>query len=403
MKYLFILLLLFSIPAFCRSKPFPGFTAHLIGMPAETKAFTNQIPHGESAVRSMVETKSGNVFCGTRVTRGKTPWIFYFNVNHHVVRNEHLWPLDKVIQGEKCITAMVRGKDNCIYGATSNLTNLNYKDQADIKALGYKGGHLFCFHPDIEDLKIKDLGIPFQGEGIAALVSDERRGIIYGITVPSQIFFSFNIIARKAFKLGKLKNVEIWRNRYIGKSTQAMVVDETGNVCGSTAEGKIFKYSHKTHTLDILDFDLPTEGEGGHYDCISALIRTKDNRYFGGTFLDGKLFEFFPQSGRVKALGITGRTGHLRGLAELDGILYGFSGSEKVGSRFFAYNLKTGEYKCFPDFMAYFPRDPDRFKWVPYHIREVVAVKSGVLVAGEDFSNGRIFTYEPQEMDWAVK
>jgi hypothetical protein len=346
---------LFIISSICaRSKPIKGFTAFLLGTPHKDSLFTNQIPHGESAIYAIAETKDGNVVGGTCVKRGKTPWLFYFDIKNQIIKTAYLHPLAKAIQDEKCITSLVCGSGGNIYGATSNLIDMDYKYFADIKALNYKGGHLFRVKPDPADFKIEDLGIPFEGEGIETMVAGKRGDRIYGITVPGQIFFCLNVASGKAEKLADLPDLEIQYNRYIGKCTKALITDKKGNVYGSFFGGRLFKYDVKNQRLDTLDAKVPTEHGGSSYDCISALTRTKKGRIFGGSFLDGKLFEFFPKTGKIKVLGMTGRSGNICGLAEKGKIIYGITGTESSGTRVFAYNMKTGEYKKYPTLQIYF-------------------------------------------------
>jgi hypothetical protein len=388
-------------PVLGRSKPVKGFTAFLLGSPHKDSLFTNQIPHGESAVYALAETRDGNVVGGTCVKRGKTPWLFYFDVNNKIIKTEYLHPLDKVIPGEKCITSLACGKDGNIYGATSNLTRIDYQYFADIRDLNYKGGHLFTVRPERTSFTIEDLGIPFVGEGIETMIAGKKGERIYGITVPGQIFFCLDVASGKVEKLADLPDLELQYNRYIGKSTKALVTDKKGNVYGSFFGGRIFKYDVKKGRLDSLDTELPTERHGASYDCISALTRTRKGRIFGGTFLDGKLFEFFPKTGKIKVLGMTSRSGHISGLAEKDKILYGITGTETSESRFFAYKIKTGEYKTYPQVQIYFHNTERTLKWLPNVLKNMVLLKNGQIVTGDNEDNGHVYTYEPQKTDWA--
>jgi hypothetical protein len=391
MKTIIILMITVLISSLsARSKPVPGFTVFLFGEPAQGRAFTNQLPHGESAVSCLVQADNGLVFAGTRVVHGKTPWLAYFDPVKKSVPSRCLWPLDRWVAGQKCITALVCGPEGVIYGATSDLTDIDYADQADVNPAKYPGGRLFCFKPDTGAFEVKDLGAPFKGEGIGALAADTKRGVIYGITVPSLIVFS--ISDQKAVRLGDLGGVEVWRHLYIGKAPRALGVDDAGRLFGSAPGGKLFQYDPRAQTMSVLETLLPTEGEGHLYDAVSAFVKTASGRIFGGTFLDGKLFELFPETGKVKALGMTGRTGHVRGLAEKGGVLYGFTGSRASGSSFFSYHIDKAEFEAFPGFKVYFK--DSMTKWVPFQLEDILLMKDGVFVAGENDDNGHLFIYE---------
>jgi hypothetical protein len=405
MKYLLMMTaaLLFSQAAFAKSKPFDGFSAYLLGQPDTAAAFTNQAPQGECAVAGLVETADGDVLCGTRVVRGKTPWLFCFGAKDRAIRNESLLPLASIIPGESCIAGLVLTADSSVIGATSFLMDMDYQHPEDIAARNYPGSHLFRARVTGGRVRVKDLGVPFKGETITAMAADRDKSVIFGITAPSQILFSVEARTGKSQELGRLPSLEVEMHRYIGKSTRAMIVDDSGNVWGSAYGGKLFKYDARTRKADTLSAGLPTEwgAEGQAYDCITALVRAKSGRIFGGTFLDGKLFELFPKTGRVRDLGITSRTGNITGLAEKDGVLYGLTGSQSSYSQLFAYNLATAEMVKYPDVKVYFEHTNKKFMYRPCHLRGLLLLRNGTLAMGEDDSNGHFYTYEPQPVDWA--
>ena len=381
-----------------KSKPVPGFTTFLFGQPAQGKAFTHQIPQGECATVCLAQADNGLIYAGTRVVRGATPWIIAYDPAKKSIATGNYWPLAKTVAGEKCISALVAGSDGLLYGSTTNLRTIDYADQEDVKNMAYGGGHLFSLKPDVPNPIITDLGVPFKDEGIAALVSDRKKGVVYGITSPGLVVFALTLANKKVDSLGSLGGVQVWRNLYIGKPAMALVVDDSGCLYGSAPNGKLFKYNPAVKKLSILSSSVPTEGEGQDYDAVTAWVKTTSGRIFGGTFLDGKLFELIPKTGAIKPLGITSRTGHIRGLVERDGILYGFSGSEKTGSRLFAFNIASGEHKSFPEFKVYF-KDVTT-KWIPYQLASFIALKDGSLMAGEDSDNGHLLLYEPTSLEW---
>lgn len=397
-KILTILLLIFTVTVYAKSKPVPGFTTFLFGEPAQGKAFVHQLPQGECAISCLVQADNGTVFAGTRVVKGTTPWIIAYDPSKKSIPNNSFWPLSKSISGEKSISALVSGADGLLYGATNNFLNVNYEEAKDFRNTSYNGGHLFSVKVEQQNPLVTDLGIPFKGEGIATLISDRKKSVVYGITSPGLTIFRFNISTKKVDSLASLGGVEIWRNLYIGKPVTALVLNDSGFLFGSAPQGKIFQLNPATGKLVILNSLIPTEGEGHAYDVVSAWVKTASGRIFGGTFLDGKIFEFFPASGAVKAMGMVSRTGHIRSLVEKDGIIYGFAGSEKSGSRLFAFNVNTGEQKCFPDFKVYFKETSN--KWIPYQMEDFILLKDGTLMAGENSDNGHLLLFEPIPLEW---
>jgi hypothetical protein len=399
MKTLIIIPLLFcALSVSGRSKPVDGLSAYLIGQPHPDSVFISTVPVGERAVYSMTETPGGNVICGTRVVRGKTPWLFLFDAKKKIIKKKHTWPVSRYLKGQKCVSALVTAANGRIYGATSNLMDIDYKAEADV-IKSYAGSHLFRVKPYDRKLGFKRLGIPFKGEGVMAMVAGKKGKIIYGITAPSQIFFSLNTATGKARKLFKLPGVELELNRYIGKSTRALVTDKAGNVYGSYFGGRIFRWNVKKKTMDTLETELPTNG-GTSYDGITALTRTKDGRIFGGTLLDGKLFELLPKTGKIVDLGTTSRTGNVTGLVEKDGILYGLSGGKSSFTRIFAYNIKTGEYHVYPMLKVYFKNTPELHKKEMNQVKNLLLLKSGLIASGDDESNGLFYLWDPVKIEW---
>ncbi|MBL8029193.1 MAG: hypothetical protein JNL74_22420 [Fibrobacteres bacterium] len=386
--------------ASAKSKPFNGFTVFHLGEPAASESYTGKIPHGESAVTCLTEADNSFVFAGTRVVKGNTPWIVCYDQNKKSVPPSYVWPLSGSVKGEMAITALVTAADGYIYGSTSRQNVLDYALVKEIKASAYAGGHLFRFKPEPSNMKIEDLGVQFQGEGITALAIDSKRAVIYGITTPGLVFFSYSTADKKTNKAGDLGGLTILRNRYIGRAPTALVVDDSGFVYGYASKGKLFKYTPSTNQITTLATAVtPTEIGGQDYDAVTAFVKSQTGRIFGGTFLDGKIFEFFPAKGSIKPLGITSRTGNIRSLVEKDGIIYGFTGSEKASSTLFAFNTKTGEHKAFPEFKAYFKETTN--KWVPFQMAPMIKLKNGSFMTGENSDNGHLYLYEPESIEWA--
>jgi len=354
---------------------------------------------GEGAVNCIAETPDGGVLGATRIIRGNTPWLFYFDPVKKKIEPKNTWRLSDFFKGESCVTALAAASNGKIYGATSNLVNIAHSFKKDIEEMKYKGGHLFVVECSAAKFEFKDLGTPFPGEGITTLSADYNGSKIYGITVPSQIFFKIDVSTGKIEKVGEFKALEIDQGRYIGKSSMALVSDTLGNIYGSHFGGRLFKFDAKSGLIDTINISLPTV-DGQSYDCVSAFIRTKSGRIFGGTFLDGKLFEFIPSLKKIVDLGITSRTGNICGLAEKDNILYGLSGGKDSPKKLFAYNIATGEYYQYPsNLRVFFDGKPD-YRWKPYFLKNLLLLKNGQIATAEDDSQGHFYLWEPVKVDF---
>lgn len=382
-------------PLHAKSKPFDGFSAYLLGQPAADKCFANLIPQGESAISSMAETPEGGVLCGTRVMGGKDAWLFYFNAKDSVIRPEGCHRLSGPLAGPNCVIGLVRGGDKSVYGVATGLDNVDYLYEADVKAMTTGSARVFKAVLKGDRPEAQDLGVLFKGEGVSAVVADKAGTRMYGVTVPSQIFFEYDFKAAKVREIGRLPALTVEFKRYIGKSTRALVADDSGNVYGSANGGQLFKYTRAADKVDTLSLILPASTDPG-YDAVSAWCRGASGRIFGGTLMDGKLFEFLPKSGKIRDLGFTGRTGNISGLCEKNGLLYGLSGSFKSSnSRLFSYDMNAGEYRFFPGFKVYLANTDRKYQWVPGRLSNLLLLKSGLLVTGENDMNGRFFTFQP--------
>ena len=110
-----------------------------------------------------------------------------------------------------------------------------------------------------------------------------------------------------------------------------------------------------------------------------------------------------PKTGKIIDLGITSRTGNITGLVERDGILYGLSGARTSVTKIFAYNIKTGEYKGYRQFKVYFHNTDKKYKWRPLHLKNLLLLKNGLIITGDDESNGHVYTYEPKKINWVKR
>lgn len=393
--YLISAALLISSALFARSKPFDGFSAYLLGQPAADKSFSNRIPAGESAVNCMVETQDNNVLCGTRVVQGKNAWLFLFNARDSIIRPESCVPLQGELAGPGGVAGLVKAADGSLFGVTSGLLNADYLYEADVKAM--KTGHARLFKVTLKGSvpSIQDLGILFPGEFVSAVVTDKAASKFYGLTFPSQIFFEYDFKAAKAREIGRLPALHVEFKRMVSKTTRALVCDDSGNVYGSASEGRLFKFTAATGKVDTLSLSLPTSDDAC-YDGLSAWCKTSTGRIFGGTVLDGKLFEFIPKTNKIRELGFTSRTGNISGLCEKDGVLYGLTGSHKSSSsRLFSYNPATGDYRFFPECKIYLANTPNKYQWVPGRLSNLLVLKSGIIVTAENDQPGRFYTFQP--------
>jgi hypothetical protein len=171
----------------------------------------------------------------------------------------------------------------------------------------FEGGHLISFNP--KTMNVNDLGIPINTEGILTLTLDKENMILYGLSAPSFIFFSYNIMTKKYTVFSQITNK--------GSICRSLVVDNDGNVYGSFENNHIFKYNKNTSSIEYLKAKLPgsknlikewdSEYRGGvnyigRKIWRSAFWHEETKKIYGIQSEESKLFSFDPKNDEVKTL-----------------------------------------------------------------------------------------------------
>jgi hypothetical protein len=165
----------------------------------------------------------------------------------------------------------------------------------------YPGGHMFRYDPK-KDL-LADLGIPFPGAGIRHIAMDQARQRIYAVTFPRGEFWVYDMQSLTARFQGRVNN---WDS-----IARVMVLDDKGNVYGSFAPYRIFKYDISSERLVDLPVTIPhIEGPWcdrghGHRENIwrNAVWDSKDQAVYALETGSATLFRFHPSTNAIKDLG----------------------------------------------------------------------------------------------------
>ncbi|MCX7063043.1 MAG: hypothetical protein NT024_00400, partial [Proteobacteria bacterium] len=113
----------------------------------------------------------------------------------------------------------------------TDMANHSYLNQWD-SPLAYPGGHMMRYDPKTDH--IDDLGIPFPGTGIRHLAMDASRNRIYAVTFPTGDFHVYDMLTGRSTFKGRVNNCD--------SIARVMVIDDKGNVYGSFAPYRMFKY-----------------------------------------------------------------------------------------------------------------------------------------------------------------
>jgi len=366
-----------------------------------TRESGGDIPYGQSAVTSLTVGPDGNIYGGTSADRpGKEAYLFRYAGG----QVEILGKLSPALPGQQKINhALLAGADGNLYGGT--WTEAPGKDQPQ------PSGHLFRY--DIAARKVSDLGIVAEGEGIYVMTPGQDGKILYGVTEPSCLFFSYEIASGKIRVIGdimatikdylnppketgegKLVVTDVgeergkgwersiggsaWRKRYF--PPRAIICDREGNIWGSRDQGYFFKYDPRQDRLVNTEVQMPlmigTEDAIITEISVDALARDSSGMIYGGTYSDGYLFKFNPANGEVICLGKPIRQQRIRALAVgADGMLYGVGGEDSGISKLFRYNPQNGDLR---ELGVIHERG-----WTIYRIDTLVSGPDGVLYLGE--------------------
>jgi hypothetical protein len=365
-----------------------------------TRESGGEIPYGQTAITSLAVGPDGKIYGGTTADRpGKECYLFRLSGDEV----EILGKLGPVIPGQQKIWhSLVAGADSNMYGGTWTEAKPGEEQQS---------GHLFRY--DIKAGKVADLGIVARGEGIYVMTSNNEKNILYGVTVPSCLLFSYDLgkgkirvigdimATIKAYlnppkkeKEGKLIVTDVgeemgpgwersiggsaWRKRYF--PPRAIICDDLGNVWGSRDQGYFFKYDVREDKLLDTEIQMPlmVGTEDGIITEISmdALAKDKNGIIYGGTYSDGYLFKFNPAGREVICLGKPIRQQRIRALAfGPEGMLYGVSGEDNGISKLFRYNPQNGDLR---ELGVIHDRG-----WTVYRIDTMVIGQDGVIFLGE--------------------
>jgi outer membrane protein assembly factor BamB len=365
-----------------------------------TKESAGEIPYGQTAITSLVNGPDGLVYGGTSADRpGKECYLFRLKGD----QTEIVGKLSPTIPGQQKIWhSLQAGADGNIYGGTWTDAKAGETQPA---------GHLFRLDP--KSGKVTDLGTVSEGEGVYTMTSNDAKSILYGVTTPSCLLFSYTLATGKIKVLGdimatikeylgaakdeatgKLVVTSVgemkgkgweqsiggspWRKRYF--PPRAIICDNQGNVWGSRDQGLFFKYDVRQEKLIDTPVEMPlmigTEDAIITEISVDSLIKDGNGMIYGGTYSDGYLFRLNPQSGEVVCFGKPIREQRIRALAlGKDGMIYGVGGEDDAVSKLFRYNPKTGDLR---ELGVIHERG-----WTVYKIDTMVIGADGVLYLGE--------------------
>lgn len=327
-----------------------------------------------------------NIIGGTCAKEKLAPYLFVASLSKREL--VQLKDVNDVLKGQRSIqTGFFKAKNNTLYAGTiaNKLTD------------GSNGtGHLLQVNVGTGgDISVVDLGTPVNGEGVFALTGNNNTGMLYGITYPSGVFFSYNI-ATKTFKSYNgakptQDELNVVDNEFHHKPEEylssSLIVDEKGMVYGSKPINKVFYFNPADESFNTIS-DLPEVWGRRTLGRAEAFTKSADGTLYGGNAGDGQLFQIDPATNKVKNLGKPIMMNRLRGLTfGADGKLYGLAGALPGYAHLFSYDAKNEGYTDLgnPQFILKAPGIEQGIEWRGFQLQTITASEDGkYIVMGED-------------------
>ena len=331
---------------------------------------------------------------GTSAVEGTNPFVFSASLSNRCMTS--LFDLGEAIPGQQKIpTGFCKGNNGELYAGTmANDTDPEIQT----------GGHLFQATVDQKGgIYIKDLGIPVPGEGILALTMGTCKSMLFGITHPSGLFFTFNLetgkvkqyedIAPSAEDLKVMKSYALSPMDFLCK---ALIADDQGNIYGSALVNRLFYFDPDEERFHFLGDNLPEVWGRRTMGVVESWTKSEDNLLYGGNAGDGQLFELNPATKKVKNLGKPIMMNRLRGLTTAkDGKIYGIAGAAPGYAHLFSYDEKNGfEDLGNPEFVMKAPGIEQGINWRAFQLSSIASSEDGrYIVMGEDESLSQLLIF----------
>ena len=402
-KLIFNCVLILCLSIFCGQL----YSQYKFFNPKESFAIEASLPNTElirmpmyrNAITSL-EVDGDHILGGTSAKAGLTPFIFTASLQNQSM--VHLFDINEKIKGQRAIvTGFNKGRDGIFYAGT----------MANEKSDGSPGsGHLIQVKLDKQgNLNIEDLGSPIPGESIFSLLGNANGTLLYGITYPSGIFYSYNIKTQEVKEYRDLipteedfiilKSQAILPESYLGK---ALVEDNQGFIYGSLPINKIFAFNPKNESFEILNSEMPEVWGRRALGQIESWTKAADGTIYGGNAGDGQLFTLDPITRKIKNLGKPIMMNRLRGLTfAKDGKLYGIAGGSPGYAHLFSYDGESEGYLDLgnPEFKMVAPGIEQGILWRGFQLGTITSSEDGkYVIMGEDEDLSQLLVFAVGEI-----
>ena len=421
-KYFWISLLfviIYSKSTYSQRWVDPHFDTHRVdyrdlGYPA-----TNLIPADNSQITALLTHSDGFIY---GATSGKTQsYLFYYNRYINKVR-----PLGKIADAKGVSHNLLEGNDDKIYigGGLNMLAPLKLtsdfkgKDRAIEYQLwndicvpysGYEGGHIYIYDPKTgntnvyrnEDVcPIIDLGIPVAANTIYAMIFNNDRTKIYGISYPDAHFFIFDLKNKKTRDFGDILTERVFggpERQWRSVPRALYCCPQTGRVYTSGDNGFIICYDPEKDVITPTQMRLPGDYFEGlnyyAYPVVENFDTDNEGNIYAGTS-DGYLINLDIENDETIIIGKPRIMRRLRAMkVGNDSNIYMISGEFERTCKLHTYDLsgKKGFSELGPLSVERSPYYARR----PYEFDAMAIGHDGSVFCGESDRGGKLFIYIP--------
>lgn len=333
------------------------------------------IPENECAILSLVPGVNGKVYGLTHGTRSHLFVYHNFPVEDGVLRlgviAENTFGGDLVCTSKDIIYGVV-------YGETPETGIRSVMFKYDGNRDGVSGEQVLSRDKPVE------IACPFAGQKLSNLVIDKKRDVIFGITFPDHMLFTYEVDTNNFREAGHIGD---------GIVSKTICLADGPTVYGIGHGGRVFRFRPAENCIETTRMVIPC-GKGKDYvNEATALIYDSNRRViYGGTLLDGYFFKIELDNERVTCLGRPIEQCPIRCLAlGYDGKVFGIAGEPKSGiCHLFRYDPESGDLRDLG-----IPRSTVTKSWVAHEIDSMCVDRNGHIIMGENDRMSHLLIYYP--------
>lgn len=393
----------------------PHFDSHRLdfrdlGYPAAT-----EIPADSSPIVALTAHSNGRVY---GATSGKQSYLFSYDP-----KTNKVYPLGYIPGAKGVHHSILEGPAGFVFigGGLNEIELLTlsremphgrraieYQLWDDIKAKyeGYEGGHLYVYDPlegdddvylDGAISKVKDLGVAVKGNSIYSMTINPEGTVIYGISYPDAVFFSYDIQKGTFSNLGEWMKMKAYPGpeRSWRAVPRSLACTPDGKVWASGDNGLMQCFDPATGKFLSSSMRVPGEyWETQNYNAfpvVEQLIPAEDGSIMGSSS-DGFIFKAQPSEDALLCFGKPMVERRVRAMTlGKDGRYYMICGEKDNVCRMFSFRETEG-------FIDYGVLGVDRSPYyakIAYQFDSMCTASDGTIFIGESDRRAKLFYYIP--------